>query len=219
MRRDSDPGGMGGPFGGGAGRQWPPVPRLWPGETVTICASGPSLTEEDVNYVRGKCRVIVINSTYKMAPWADLLYACDWGWWNKYQPEFAGMKVSQDVNVLKLGGVLRVPSCDDPGISFDPLRINQGTNSGFQALNLAVLLGAKRVILLGYDMQLTDGKTHWHGDHPSGLNNPVHGQFPSWCRVYEEAAPQLAGAGIEVINATRQTALGAFPRVALESVL
>ncbi|HCZ48509.1 MAG TPA: hypothetical protein DCZ11_05850, partial [Gammaproteobacteria bacterium] len=59
----------------------------------------------------------------------------------------------------------------EPGLSASPLRIHQGGNSGYQALNLAVLLGAERVILLGYDMH----GGHWHGRHGGRLNNPEPG--------------------------------------------
>jgi len=33
-------------------------------------------------------------------------------------------------------------------------------------VNLAVQLGAARILLLGYDMRAVDGKTHWFGEHP-----------------------------------------------------
>ena len=46
-----------------------------------IIASGPSLTKEDVDAVRG-LNVIVINTSYWLAPWADILYACDGHWWD-----------------------------------------------------------------------------------------------------------------------------------------
>ena len=71
------------------------VERLWEGETVVCLASGPSLTPADVEYVRGKARVIVINTTVLLAPWADVLYACDarwWQWHHKTVKGFAGMK-------------------------------------------------------------------------------------------------------------------------------
>ena len=47
----------------------PEVSRLWPGSTVVCIGSGPSLTPEDVAYVRGKARVIAINRSVDLAPW------------------------------------------------------------------------------------------------------------------------------------------------------
>lgn len=53
-------------------------------DTIVCVASGESLTRADVNYCRGKARVLAINDNYRIAPWADWLYACDGRWWDVY---------------------------------------------------------------------------------------------------------------------------------------
>lgn len=98
-----------------------------------------------------------------------------------------------------------------------PGRICGGNNSGFQAINLAYHFGARRIILLGYDMQFTGGKTHWHGDHPKGLANPS--EFSRFLQHFPALAAGCKQAGVEVINCTRQTALEAFPRADLHEAL
>jgi hypothetical protein len=72
----------------------PSVPKLCPGGTVVCIGGGPSLTRDDVDYCRGKAFVIAINDAYKLAPWADALYACDglWWRWHKGVPSFDGPK-------------------------------------------------------------------------------------------------------------------------------
>lgn len=210
---------------------WPPVPRIWRGETACIIASGPSATKDDAEKVKGKAKVLTVNLSYRLAPWADAMYACDWAVWNKYADtsdvdgglswrECNGIKISQDATVLKEfpGEVVRVPSVREPGLSLDPLRIHQGANSGYQALNLAVLMGAKRILLLGYDMMFSD-KKHWHGDHESGLNNPQEHNLDQWRENFETTLPDLEKAGVEVINCSRRTALECFPKMKLEDAL
>lgn len=139
-----------------------------------------------------------------------MLYACDYKWWDHYRPAFGGLKVTQDQRAADEFGLLRVPSVDEPGLSLSPLRIHQGGNSGYQALNLAVLLGAERVILLGYDMH----GGHWHGRHGGGLNNPEPGNFARWI-----AAFRTVRAPVPIINCTPGSALDAFPVANLEDVL
>jgi hypothetical protein len=207
MRRDGNQGGLGGPFSGR--RFWPPVPRLWAGETVVICASGPSITRAQAEYCKGKARLIAINNTYQLAPWAYMLYACDHNWWAHYRPEFSGLKVTQDERAAQEFGVLRVPSVDEPGLSLDPLRIHQGGNGGYQAINLAALLGAARIILLGYDMH----GDHWHGQHV-GMNNPDAGNFKRWI-----AAFRTIESPVPIINCTPGSALDCFPTAQLEDTL
>jgi len=93
-----------------------------------------------------------------------------------------------------------------------------GSNSGYQAINLAFILGAGEIILLGYDMQKTGGKQHFFGDHPNGPMK-VDSDYNGWLGNFEKLASDLAGKGVEVINCTRQTALTCFKRMSLEDAL
>lgn len=95
------------------------------------------------------------------------------------------------------------------------MMIRTGGNSGYQALNLAVLLGASRIILLGYDMR----GSHWHGDHPKRLANPKESDFAAWRARFATTLPDLARAGVEVLNCSRDTALECFARARLEDVI
>lgn len=110
-----------------------------------------------------------------------------------------------------------IRSAPQAGVSVDPSLIHTGSNSGFQALNLAILAGASRVLLLGYDMQATGGKSHWFGDHPGSLNRTS--PYAVFRKAFEDAADQIARLGVEVINCSRETSLMCFPRVALSDAL
>lgn len=88
-------------------------------------------------------------------------------------------------------------------------------NSGAACINLAAQGGARRILLLGYDCQKTDGKAHWHGDHPRQLGNAR--QIDRWHEKFEQLAADLKD--VEVINCSRQTALKCWPRANLEDVL
>lgn len=95
--------------------------------------------------------------------------------------------------------------------------IHWGGNSGFQAINLAYLFGAARIVLLGFDMQVgPTGESHWFGDHPrnQGFANPK--KFNSWIRHLEILGRDLSDQRVDVFNATRHTALTCFPQIPLE---
>lgn len=89
------------------------------------------------------------------------------------------------------------------------------TNSGAAVLGLAAYWFARRIVLLGYDLQHTGGKAHWHGDHPPRLGNA--GGWRDWPDQFRALMPRLQG--IEVINASRETALTLFPRATIEEAL
>ncbi|UHQ21896.1 hypothetical protein LVB77_14600 [Lysobacter sp. 5GHs7-4] len=97
-----------------------------------------------------------------------------------------------------------------------PDRIRQGGNSGFQAVSLALHFGASRVVLLGYDMQFTGGRKHWHGDHPDKMGNPLPKRFLDWRQRFAELAQQST---VPIINASRETGLSCFPRMDLDACL
>jgi len=191
--------------------------------TTVVIASGPSLRQSDVDAVRGKAAVIAVNDNYRLAPWADVLYAADPDWWLK-EPDFAGERWStqpksagQDAwpeGDAKRLGVNLIDSIRAVGLSFEPGLIHQGGNSGYQAINLAVLMGARRVILLGFDLQISGGKIHHHADHAG--KNPDSVALKEWAKAFEtiECPPWL-----EIINCSRESALTCFPRMTIEECL
>lgn len=196
----------------------PSVPRLWPGSTIVCLASGPSLTADDVAFVRDKAKAIVINTTYQMAPWADVLYAADAQWWSWHKgvPDFGGLKYSLDTGAARWKGVEVLKITGSRGLEASPSGLKTGRESGYQAIGLAVHLGARRIVLLGYDMQRgPKGEEHWHAPHKHHKRN----EFSSYLPYYETLVEPLNARNIEVINATRRSALTAFPRMTIQDAL
>lgn len=198
------------------------APRQWPGETVVCLGSGPSLTPADVDLCRGRARVIAVNDTFTLAPWADVLYACDASWWLSHPAanSFAGQKWSLDHHSwadyrARFPDVQHLANTGPSGLELDPSGLRNGRNSGYQAINLAVHFGASRIVLLGYDMQApADRPAHFFGDHraPRPPFNIFLPHFPTL------VAP-LQALGVELVNATRETALTCFSRAAITDVL
>jgi hypothetical protein len=149
-----------------------------------------------------------VNTTYRMAPWADAMFAMDRQWWDTHirevQETFAGARYSNNP-LTQRHNVTRLPNST----------FKTYGNSGAAAVNVAAEGGARRIILLGYDCQKTDGKAHWHGDHPSNLGNA--GQIHRWAERFRELAADLRH--LTIINASRATALTCFPRMDLEDAL
>lgn len=186
------------------------IPRCFSNETVVIIASGASLTQEDVDYCKGKARVAVINDNYKKAEWADLLYAADLQWWDYYNgvPDFKGEKYTQDEIAARKYNLKWVAGRWASGIGHEV--IHYGYNSGFQCANLVYLMGAKRILLLGFDMQRTNKLRHWFGNHPAPLHKESN--YDKWRELMDKAAKHYAKVGVDVINCSRQTALTEYRR-------
>lgn len=191
------------------------VPKLWPGSTMVCIATGPSLTQAQVDAVRDKARVIVVNDAYRLAPWADVLYAADAKWWkwHKNVPGFAGRKYS--IDPTQIVGIDTLRNSGETGLCLGPHGLRTGHNSGYQAINLAVHLGAKRIILLGYDMQGARNKQHFFGKHPDGSQPP----FAACLKDFATLVGPLAAAGVEIVNCTPGSAIRCFRVARLEDVV
>ena len=163
----------------------------------------------------------MVNATYKLAPWADVLYAADHQFWKVYRGDifqkFKGELWTVSEQSREMFGLYWIHHDTSNGYSKQADSITGGGNSGHQALHLAALFGAKKIILIGYDMQRTGGKEHWHGKHEGGLHNGAG--FVNWIHRMKYLADDLAEMGVEVINASRVSALKCFPRATIEEVL
>lgn len=80
------------------------------------------------------------------------------------------------------------------GLSDDPEVIATGQNSGYGAINLCYLMGAKVIHLVGYDMD--------------PARNP---NYRYWAAFFAHALPQLEARGVRVINHNRESHVMAFP--------
>lgn len=202
------------------------VPKLWPDSTIALLATGPSLTQEDVQYVRGKCPVIAINDSHLLAPWADVLYSSDRSWWPHYKgvPSFQGMRYGVGsgmgkANPYRLHPEITVLRNDGwTGLSLDPSGLKTGRNSGYAAIGLARHFGAKRILLLGYNCGLLHGKHHFFGNHPPNLQQTAS-LYPNFRRAFETLVEPLEAEGISVVNCTPQTSLTCFPVMPLKEAL
>jgi hypothetical protein len=172
--------------------------------------------------VADQCRgvgTIVLNTTWQLAPWADVLYAADHSWWMKY-PEartFAGLKVTCGGALGK--DVLALKDTGRDGFDADPGCVRTGGNGGYQAIQIAVHGGAKRILLCGFDMRHVRGKAHWHGAHPAPLRNAGEAIYKRWLAVFPTLKRPLEDLGVEVINCTPGSDLKVWPFMELERAI
>lgn len=174
------------------------IPRIFTG-AVAVLASGPGLTEGVADALRAaRIPAIAVNTSFRRAPWAAMLYAADQDWWlcpdHRDAHRFAGLRVTistsarppglsvPDIRVLRNAGVC--------GWSDRPDELFTLGNGGGQALQLAIKAGATRVLLAGFDFSAARG-SHWHGDHPPALKKTEEHTFGHWAERMGRVAPEL----------------------------
>jgi len=150
---------------------WTPS-REWEGEDAFIIGGGASLTGFNFSQLAG-LHVIGCNDAFRLDP--EIVEICcfaDVGWWhkNKWDLEKFSNRVVTNSNKMEnfnVPGILNMKRVKDGFHTGDTLGFNAST--GAVALNLAVLLGATRVFLLGFDMCLQGNKHHWHEHQTKGI--------------------------------------------------
>lgn len=172
--------------------------------TWAVIASGPSLTGEQVEYIRqarsdGRIDgfIAVSNVALDFAPDADAIVSHDSKWWRVNSKAF-DLKMRKFCRMVLSGTEHFIP------------RIKNGCNSGLMAMEVAhKIYGADRIIILGFDM----GGTHYFGAHPDSLKNTTPLRFK------EHIAQFITWRGCPVINCTPNSNLKAFPLIPLKDVL
>lgn len=197
----------------------------WTGQSVVIVASGPSAADVPLHMARGRMPVMAVKDGWRLCPWADVLYGCDHHWWEAHRGvmEFAGLRMAYDSKTLQkwpslpwLKVEIKKPRAE---FLFGQVgHVGWGGNSGFHAINLALQFGAKRLLLIGFDMRVDKGK-HFFGNHKYTKDRPSQANAHRWAEILDAQAPVVAARGVEIINCSLVSALKAYPKMAFEQAL
>lgn len=197
------------------------IPRKYEGQNFVLCATGPSLTPEVVETLRefkDKFVIFGVNDAYKIIDFLDEHYACDERWWRAWGEDFRAKYPTlsawtQSESSAKLYNLQHIPGRHTQGFSPNPNLIHYGKNSGFQALNIAYLMGGSKFILVGYNMKVTT-KSHFFGDHPAGMNK--NSPYITFIKEFDRIQPEIKS---KIINCTTETALNVFDKKDLRETL
>jgi hypothetical protein len=146
------------------------------------------------------------------------MYGCDPKWWAAYRGDFEGElwsthheeETNNKEEAQKKWGVRCVKGTSGPTpsvFSRNPSVIHYGDNSGFQAVNLAILFGCKRIILVGFNLR---GANMFRADGDTS-------KYERFARHFESAQKELED--VEIINTTPNSSLVCFKHMELDDAL
>lgn len=202
----------------------------WAGQPCAIIAPGPSAKKAKLESLRGRFKTIAIKEcAVDLAPWADVAYGCDAAWWvhRKGLQDFQGIRVAWDTAVGKQFSGINLIRIREKGTSKPPQYLHRiivdepgvvggGCSSGFQAINLAVQFGARRIALIGFDLT----GSHYYGrNNWMRAGNPDLSQFDRCRKAYDDNAPVLKSLGVDVVNVNLFSTIKCFRKVELDQLL
>ncbi len=172
--------------------------------------------------------VIGVNLSFMLGPWVSMLYFCDTTFYRVYRKDilnFHNLKVTCvqhiDPNLkASLLNLKRMKRDNRPGLSKKRDTICWNYNSGAAAIDFAVKVGVKRIMLLGFDMQLAeDGRSHWHEGFQNYTKPTVNKTFQRFLKVFPSIQRDAKKRGVEILNVNLDSAIPDFKKVSLKDVL
>ena len=176
-----------------------------------------------------------VSDKIQVAFWGDTDTYSDYRAWFD---EFSGLKVSAAGKFVdkRFSSVYHVYRNPEQGITKRNDEVSWcSKNSASAAISLAYHLGATTIILLGIDLQKTNGRVHWHAGYPDKQKTPTTHQrkhnnaiipvkevqppFKRHMSGYPRIAKDAQKLGIRIINASPDSALTCFEKMSVKEAL
>jgi len=188
------------------------VEKKWKDQEVFIIGGGESLKGFDWGLLK-PLRTIGCNDAYVHG--TDICLFGDTKWFEhheKWLRNYEGIVFTSCPKLQKS----RVPwlwlICRE-AIGLHKGSIGWNFSTGANAINLALLLGAAKIYLLGFDVKLSKyGKSNWHDNNLDAPNEEV---YPKFLEGFKYVARDLRKKfpEVKVINVTNDSALNEFPKI------
>jgi hypothetical protein len=200
----------------------------WDAKPVAVVGTGCSLKGFDFRQLREiDCYVLAVNAASEDLSFANAVFSLDQRWIQGNRELLERLAATSTQVYLSMPEHERIPirgvrwlryrHIRSGGLSDDPYEIECGYSSGYGALNVAVHKRARKIVLLGFDYR-GKGDVHYCPERYAHLYRH-HQNWERWGQHFSTMMPQLAKRGVEVICATPESAITAFPRVTIEEGL
>lgn len=211
----------------------PSIARIFdvPQSIVNAVAQGTAHISEYSSYLQPlhSRHVIGTNMAYQLGAWIDIVAFGDNSFFLKNRiglSEFPNIKVfcnSPMAVMHKNERIKCLPRHPNKryGISDRQNQVVWNGNTGAAAISLAVGLGVKRIVLLGFDMKLDNGNQHWHNVYQK--NGTVRDlrtlPFHRHMLCFDAIAHDAQRMGVEIINTSMDSAITQFKKVPINEII
>lgn len=193
------------------------------GGRVIVLGGGPSHVEVDINLLVN-IPLLAINSSCrkveKIAKREDILYFSDNSWAEHYERLvrfWPGRVVSSNRNSkIRLGNLINYL---DISRLTEIMQVRSDfvqASSGHSAVCLAACMGVRRIVLIGFEGKMVNGRTHGHDDYQMQDLSSFEERFlPGWRGL----ASKFKEMNIEIINSTPDSEIKEFKFLPLGEAL
>jgi len=185
----------------------------WEDQKAYILGGGPSLKAFDMTLLQGK-NVVGCNDAYKLGrEICPVVYFLDPMWYDRHLDgieAYDGEIVTCQQDYLDVPGI-NVIKRFSHGLHQGGVGYNG--NSGAGALNLALLFGATKIYLLGFDMDLgSNGEANWHPNDVDKPNQAHYSRFMDEFKVHVIPDWKEKFSHVSIVNLNADSKLEGFPK-------
>ena len=176
--------------------------------------------------------IIGVNQSWKLGLWVDVVLFGDVKWWRwtvlrdeETKEAFLNHPSIKVTNCewfyahkMKPKGI-KVMARAGTAYSKKPGHLGWPLNTGGAAINLAAILGATRVLLLGFDGRAGgEAGNNWHTDYPEVLPDPK-GTYSIYHNPMRKMYDAATRDGVEIINCTPNSGYKFIPYKPIEEYI
>ena len=194
---------------------------VWAGGVAYIIGGGPSVNNINFDLLKDK-KIIGCNNAFELDVAVDVCWSGDMRWLLRNKEKlrhFGGLKLTCVQAQQIPPGIHQLQRGKLNGIEKDPRKISWNHNTGASAINVAYHFGAKKIVLLGFDMQHIEGKNNWHDSHAPTWSPAPDVYEKRFLPKFNQIKIDADALGLDIVNATPGSALTLFPIVELKDVI
>jgi hypothetical protein len=191
---------------------------------AVIIGGGSSVNEFDFSLLEKQRLVIGVNDSFKLGSFVGYVWFGDQRWyeWNKeFLKEYRESKKvytcaesledNPDLQCFKRGKPL--------GVETTLNKVSWNRTSGASAINFAYHLGARKIILIGFDMKRGNkGETHWHDNHKK-KDADIDTLFLRYLEPFKAIKRDADKLGVKIVNLNLNSAIEDFPKMTYKEAI
>lgn len=211
----------------------------WEGQTVLFLGNGTSIEEEVPGFEdalglpfsgRDDVKVVVTNGGYRLFPLADVLMCSDRHWLAANSHDLSGFR-GEEIVVTQPQAVVRhdwrmhyvkrayIDKVPIARMFSDPGTLVEGHTSTSTSISMAVLRGAKRILLLGVDLAVGPRGKRRAGESTRDTTAAARVRYAKQAQHLTKQSRAVLAAGVEVWNCGPPSILECYPYAKFGDVL
>lgn len=188
-------------------------------ETIYIIGGGTSLKKIDLSLIKDKF-IVGVNNAFSLENLVDVCWFGDSRWyeWNLDKlKDYKGIVATCHPDFKEHESIWGFKRRKWMGLETEQGYVAWNRCSGGSAINFAYHCGAKKIVLIAFDMKRGEQKeNNWHNEHKVVFDFDTYDPYPGFIKAFNKIAEEATFLGLEIMDTSIDGTLTCFPKMELE---